>query len=153
MNNDWISRALNTGRDAQRFDFVALSACTMPIHWTVELYPVDEYLALEQCDETTLTRLRMLQRYQNNWRNKVPWAASQILDLFVPEKNGNVLVDDEYYDVYDVERESQALPLPYMVNVMLVDWVDGVARRLGIGKVLLSGWLENNPEVKTVILE
>lgn len=157
-NDDWISTTLEHSDETQLFEFVTLSACTMPVNWTAELYPVDEYLQPGKCSQTLHPKLRMLQRFQRSWRTNVPWVASQIMDLLVRKDNNDnsdnsYCYDDDGEDYEFGEAEDDLLPLPLMVNCMLINSVAGVWRRLGIGKIMLSGFLENNPLVSTVVLE
>jgi hypothetical protein len=154
MNDYWISRTLETSDRTYEFEFVALSACTMPKNWAAELFPVEEYLVPGRCDSTILPHLLRLQRYQRSWRTRVPWSASQIMELFVDAASG-ITNDgqDEGNEMYDIDEHSLALPCPPMVNVMLIEWDSRVVRRLGIGKILLSGWLQSEPQVKMIIFE
>lgn len=39
-----------------------------------------------------------------------------------------------------------------LVNVMLIEWSSGVARRLGVGKVFLDMWEKSKPQTKWVVL-
>jgi hypothetical protein len=42
---------------------------------------------------------------------------------------------------------------PPTLNVMLIEWQDGVAHRLGIGKVFQKTWIEAGPKRVTIVLE
>lgn len=51
--------------------------------------------------------------------------------------------DDEGYAVYP----------PTVINVMMISWHEGVARRLGLGWVWLAQWMKAKPVFRTIVLE
>lgn len=52
-------------------------------------------------------------------------------------------------------QDSQGTPLspPPVINVMMVEYHNGIARRLGIGQVLLVQWAKLENGFQTIILE
>lgn len=53
---------------------------------------------------------------------------------------------------YDGSRGAALNTLP-VVNVMLLEWQEGVARRVGLGKVFLAAWKDARPVLQTIVLE
>lgn len=51
------------------------------------------------------------------------------------------------------DDEGYALFPPTTINVMMISWHEGVARREGIGWIWLAQWMKAKPEMKTIVLE
>jgi hypothetical protein len=53
---------------------------------------------------------------------------------------------------YDGSRGAALDTLP-TVNVMLLEWQEGLAHRIGLGKVFLAAWKDARPVLETIVLE
>lgn len=51
------------------------------------------------------------------------------------------------------DDEGYALFPPTAINVMMISWHEGVARREGIGWIWLAQWMKAKPEMRTIVLE
>lgn len=82
-------------------------------------------------------------------------------DLSTHETENIILGTGRDYDPNSLSTEINEARLDLKtrrlgsVNVMLIcrDEANGVARRVGVGKVFLEAWRETRPELKTVVLE
>lgn len=157
MSKSWaISNLMPGAQNNRKFEFVLLSAAAMPTHWVPELFPVDEYL-LPGIDDALRSKLLKLRQNQKMWRTGVPWSTTEILALYMSDKAPES-EESEFDQFEDDNSETEDLgritiPCPPMVNVMLIGWNGDIAHRLGIGKILLSGWKQAEPKVKTIVVE
>jgi hypothetical protein len=128
MEGIWVSLFLPSDDHLEEryFQFVALSAAETPKHWAARA-------------EAMTTTVR--DGYQTS------------RDIYTASKSQtNVSSGRGKISYFDGSRGA-ALKPPPVVNVMLIEWQDGVARRLGIGKILLKSWRSADPVVKTIVLE
>lgn len=51
------------------------------------------------------------------------------------------------------DEEGYALFPPTTINVMMISWHEGVARREGLGWIWLAQWIKAKPEFRTIVLE
>jgi len=65
----------------------------------------------------------------------------------------------DYMHMYLTQLRNSNYPLVWsrnvrqlLVNVILIEWKGGVARRLGVGKVFLDMWEKSGPEMKWIVL-
>jgi hypothetical protein len=128
MEGIWISLFLPSDDQLEEryFQFVALSAAESPKYWVARA-------------EAMITTIR--DGYQTS--RDIYTASKAQTD--VSSGTGNI----SYFD----GSRGAALKPPPVVNVMLIEWQDGVARRLGLGKILLKSWKSADPVVKTIVLE
>jgi hypothetical protein len=128
MEGIWVSLFLPSDDHLEEryFQFVALSAAETSNHWAARA-------------EAMTTTVR--DGYQTS------------RDIYTASKSQtNVSSGTGKISYFDGSRGA-ALKPPPVVNVMLIEWQDGVARRLGIGKILLKSWRSADPVVKTIVLE
>lgn len=70
------------------------------------------------------------------------------------EKLGDAgYVGDRTKDVRYYDTDKNMIRRTPLVNVMLIEEKDSIARRLGIGVIYLARWKDAEPEMATIILE